>query len=343
MASRRFWRPALAVFVTGLLFTACATEKGIEAPEVLPDETVELPEFIPGPERVTAPLLGKFVDSDSISGPSFAAKIDNHTNARPQFGLQQADIVFEELVEGGITRYVGVWFSDIPNRVGPVRSIRPMDPDIVSPFGGLVTYSGGKARFVRMMQDTPVKNLIHGHGNASTIYRIPNRFAPHNVVADAKELAKQNGDLASPVQQYGYSANFSDATAQVAGKKHDKIRIIFSNARFPLWEYHADEARYYRFQEGRKDYDASENQLTATNVVTAQVKIEYIGNVPRTILTGEGKAWIATGGKHIEGKWIKKSKTDPMRFVDNNGMTVRLAPGNTWIELIPTQGSIKFE
>ena len=71
-------------------------------------------------------------------------KIDNHEDARPQVGLNRTDLVFEELVEGGLTRYVAVWHSDVPDAVGPVRSIRPMDPDIVAPLGGIIAYSGGQ-------------------------------------------------------------------------------------------------------------------------------------------------------------------------------------------------------
>lgn len=75
-------------------------------------------------------------------------------------GLQHTDIVFEELVEGGLTRYVAVWHSNVPAEIGPIRSIRPMDPDIISPLGGIVAYSGGQYRFVQLMRATPVHNAI---------------------------------------------------------------------------------------------------------------------------------------------------------------------------------------
>jgi hypothetical protein len=119
--------------------------------------------------------------------PSLTAKIDNHEAARPQVGLDRTDIVFEELVEGGLTRYAAVWHYDIPNEIGPVRSIRPMDPDIISPFGGLVAYSGGQEVFVNMMMNTPVRNLVFDYDTSGIFYRYDAHEAPHNVILHASD------------------------------------------------------------------------------------------------------------------------------------------------------------
>ena len=132
-----------------------------------------------------APLTGE-VAAAPITTPSLAAKVDNHPGARPQFGLERADIVVEELVEGGLTRYVAIWQSDVPDEIGPVRSIRPMDPDIISPFGGIVAYSGGQYRFVEAMEATGVYNAIHGQSDTEdTFYRTDLRDSPHDVIVRA--------------------------------------------------------------------------------------------------------------------------------------------------------------
>jgi hypothetical protein len=124
------------------------------APSVTPTPTPTPIEY--------APLTGYRVKVGSLEHPVLMAKIDNNPEARPQVGLNQADIVFEELVEGGLSRYVAIWHSTIPAEIGPIRSIRPMDPDIASPFRGLIAYSGGQQRFVQMMIATKVRNVIHG-------------------------------------------------------------------------------------------------------------------------------------------------------------------------------------
>ena len=121
-------------------------------------------------------------------------------------GLDEADIVFEELVEGGLTRYVAVWHSTLPAEIGPVRSVRPMDPEIVSPFGGVFAYSGGQVRFIQMMQEAPVYNAIHGQPDtADTFYRTSAKVAPHNVLVKAPELIDQHLDLPAPERQFSYA------------------------------------------------------------------------------------------------------------------------------------------
>ncbi len=138
-----------ALALTGLL-AACATPtEPMPSPSPGYTSTYETP-----PPIAVAPLTGELVEPGSLTAPSLAAKVDNHPNARPQQGLEHTDLVFEELVEGGLTRYVAVWHSDVPAEIGPIRSIRPMDPDIVSPLGGIIAYSGGQYRFVNLTAGT---------------------------------------------------------------------------------------------------------------------------------------------------------------------------------------------
>ena len=155
--------------------------------------------YVAPPPTELAPLRGTTVPAGSLEHASIAAKIDNHPDARPQVGLERTDLVFEELVEGGLTRYVALWQSDIPDLLGPVRSIRPMDPDILSPFAGIVCYSGGQQRFVDLMRHTPVYNAIHGQPDtAATFYRTKDKRAPHNVIVKAKEVLAQHAIIACP-------------------------------------------------------------------------------------------------------------------------------------------------
>src|SRR5690606_16312609 len=137
---------------------------------------------------------------------SLAAKIDNHWDARPQLGLEYTDIVVEEMVEGGLTRYVAIWHSNVPAEIGPVRSIRPMDPDIISPFGGIVAYSGGQYRFVELMRSTNVYNAIHGQRDTDDIMvRARDRRPPHDVMVRAPQLIAMHADIPAPPQQYAFA------------------------------------------------------------------------------------------------------------------------------------------
>src|SRR5690606_39906080 len=121
------------------------------SPQASPSPDYASDYVAPEPTDV-APLRGTTVPEGSLSHAAVSAKIDNHWDARPQRGLERTDIVFEELVEGGITRYVAVWHSDVPEELGPIRSIRAMDPEIASPIGGIMLYAGGQEKIVSMMR-----------------------------------------------------------------------------------------------------------------------------------------------------------------------------------------------
>jgi hypothetical protein len=337
------WRRARSVVIAALLIplAACA------ANPIAPDPT---PTAAPRPAPASAsmstvafaPLRGTLVDASAMSHPSLAVKIDNHVEARPQIALNRADLVFEELVEGGITRYAAVWHSDIPEELGPVRSIRPMDPDIIVPFGGLVAYSGGQEQFVAMMQDTPVVNLVFDYDDTGLFWRADERPGPHDVILAAAEAVQRHADLAPPAVQFSYGTQ--DPLAAAPGVQPTaRIDAVFSDARYPTWEWEAASSTWLRWQEGTPDYEASGDRTRATNVVTLRVDVDWsLGEVPRTVLVGGGEAWVSVAGRTAHGSWSKGSREAPIVLTADDGTPLRLAPGTTWIELVPPDGSVTF-
>ena len=322
----------------GPSLAACTPEKATPSPTPTPSPS---PTVTPPPASI-APLRGTTVPRGSLDHASIAAKIDNLPSARPQIGLESTDLVYQELVEGGITRYVAVWQSAIPGLLGPVRSIRPMDPDIVSPLGGIICYSGGQQRFVDLMRRTPVYNAIHGQPDtASTFFRTPTRAAPHNVLVKAQDLLAQHADIAAPAQQFEYALDLSSSTA-TAGTRTAAVNYAFSGVTNGSWTWDADRSVFLRSQGNGPDLDGAGAQLSATNVVVIRVTVSDDQNVPKTNLIGSGEAWVSAGGGTVHATWSKASATDPIHLVDAAGAPVRLAPGNTWIELVPSAGSVAF-
>lgn len=299
--------------------------------------------FTPPAATALAPLTGEVVPAGSLDGPSLAAKIDNHAEARPQVGLEHSDLVFEELVEGGLTRYVAVWQSDVPAEIGPIRSIRPMDPDIVSPLGGIIAYSGGQPRFVAAMHATNVVNAVHGQSDtADVMYRTKTKKAPHNVLVRAPQLIAQHADVPAPAQQFAFADSVGSSTAAHEGTATSVLSLRFGAPSTPSWTYDAATGRYLRAQAGGADLDTAGAQLSAANVIVIRVAVGNDGGVPKTQLLGSGEAWISSGGGTVHAAWSKASRTDPIRIVDDTGTVVRLAPGNSWIELVPQSGSVEF-
>ena len=324
-----------------LALVGCTAESLLLTPTPTP---TFVSSYVPPPEYGIAPLTGDQIEVGALTAPSLAAKVDNHPDARPQVGLERTDIVFEELVEGGLTRYVAVWHSEVPAIIGPVRSIRPMDPDIISPLGGIVAYSGGQSRFVEMMRAAPVYNAIHGQADTdATFYRGDNADAPHNVLVKAPEVIAQHLELAAPVQQFAFAESVAAATATKDGSLTNGIDMRFGGASAPSWTWDADGERWLRFQTGgAPDTDFAGAQLSATNVVVLRVPVQVIQSIPTTQLIGSGEAWISTGGATVQATWSKSSMTAPIRLLDLNGVAVRLAPGNTWVELVPLGGSLSY-
>jgi hypothetical protein len=325
------------VVALALVLSGCIGE-----PMPVPTPTYTSTYVAPAPISLS-PLTGQVIAAGTVLGPSLAAKIDNHVNARPQVGLEHTDLVFEELVEGGLTRYVAVWQSDVPAEIGPIRSIRPMDPDIVSPLGGIIAYSGGQGRFVQAMKDTNVYNAIHGQADTEDVmFRTNTNKAPHNVLVRAPELIAKHTDIVAPAQQFSFAPDLAGSTAMREGAPYPVIALRFGAPSTPSWTFDPATGRYLRSQAGTADLDTVGGQLSAANVIVLRVPIRNDGGVPKTELIGWGEAWVSSGGSTVHATWSKGSRTDPIRLVDDTGTVVRLAPGNSWIELVPLSGDVQF-
>ena len=335
--SVRFAMKAAGVFAGLVLLAGCASPPPMPTPTLTVSPT-------PTDPLVAAPLTGLMVRASTLKHSSLAAKVDNHEEARPQWGLNQTDVVYEELVEGGLTRYVAVWHSQVPSVIGPVRSIRPMDPDIITPYLGIVAYSGGQQKFVQMMQYTPVYNAVHGrYDTEAFMYRDDSKDAPHNVAVKAQALIAAHSDLKAPQKMFGYSFDQKGMFSSWTGTPASRIDVTFSDSRYPSWVYDPATKKYLRSQEGEPDFDSAKKQIAATNVIVMMVEIDrQYGYVPKTVLVTSGKGFVATHGVYTPILWSKKSAGDPIVYTTEAGRPVTLSPGNTWIEMPPTYGSVAF-
>ena len=286
------------------------------------------------PEPVAyAPLTGVALAAGTTVGPALSVKICNVFHCEPQDGLNQADVVFEEIVEGGISRYVGIWNSNVPVTVGPVRSLRPMDADIAAPFGGIIAYSGYGAQETRdLAVDTGLVNITE---NDPAMYRNDYNVAPYNLMLHAQEAIAANPGLAAPAQQWAYSSSLATSTAVLDGTPASSVQNIFSNQSDNTWTYDGASGRYLRTQWEGPDLDLAGAQLSAANVVVMRVNVDEFVGVPRTRMVDSGELFVLSGGKVVHGTWSKAGTASPIVFKGDNGVTIRLAPGNTWIEMVP--------
>lgn len=340
--STRATRAAAILIASAAFLTACSGDPEPSSTPSAAETPSPAPSAAPEPEPITAPLTGVELDA-AIALPAIAAKIDDHPEARPQYGLESTDLVYEELVEGGLTRYVAVWHSNVPQQIGPVRSIRPMDPGIVGPFGGMVAYSGGQPHFVAAMQAVAsTANVVHGAGTYDAYFsRGGAHAAPHNVLLQAAQLQQDNASIAPPQPQFAYADDATAASSQSAGGgPASQLAMSFSPTQSRQWACDATTGRWQRSQQGVADVDAAGQRLSAANVVVLRVQIESNGDIPQTMLEGRsGDGFVASGCSWIPVTWSKTDLTSPIQVVDGAGEPVVLSQGNSWVELVPTTGS----
>lgn len=301
----------------------------------------------PPPEPAYWPLTGVaqgegITDDAPIINPVIGVKIENTSEARPWVGLGSADIVFEEMVEGGLTRFAAIFNSQIPGTAGPVRSLRPMDGPILAPWAGTLIASGGAGAFVDSVESV-VPILLHDRGDAG-IYRDNSRRAPHNVFADLATMAPSitTAPAIPPL------AVFSGEPTATGGASATQIFQSFPGAQ-SSWTFDATTGRYLRYDSGTASISDGV-QISTANVIVLNVTTQGTGvndaagnPVPETVLTGSGTGYVFTGGTVSSINWSKGGAAEPFVLTDSAGNPLVLTPGNTWIELMPSQGSMTYQ
>ncbi len=340
-------RALLALVPAGALLLAGCT--GSPGPEVTASATSTVtPSIDPSKDAVPPvptvwPLTGEKVDAVA-ERPAISVKIENTSAARPQTGLEDADIVWEEIVEFDVPRFVATFHSKTPKEVGPIRSTRPMDDDIAAPIGGALAFSGGQGGIVKKMKKAGLVTLSNDAGDGG-FWRSSARRAPHNVYGDVSKFLSQASKAKAPAETFRFAADAATATAAASGKKATGVTTKMSSLARPAWKWSAEKKAYLRSEGSTAAKVASGAQISATNVVLLDVKhkdsgYNAQGGTAVPDMTGKkGKGAVLQGGKFVEVTWTKDGVGAPFVLLDDKGAPVLLAPGNTWVELVPHTGS----
>ena len=320
---------ALALIVgTGLVLTACAGSDGTSSSA----HTRDAPTSTTTRKEVpVAPLTGLPDPKGIATGrPSLGVKIENTPEARPQTGLDQADIVYEEVVEGGITRFWAFFSSSAPEVVGPIRSVRSMDPNIILPFGGVVAFSGGTPDNVALVRATGLATV--DEGNAGPAYfREPTRAAPHNLYGRTELLWGFGGTPVPPPAMFPYARRDRVAGGEPVASFH----VGFQSGYDVSYVWDASRRAWARFSQGTEPFLAAGPppvQVAPTNVI---VQLIPYGHGADGDVMGSGEAWVFTAGRLVRGTWGKAFPPAATQFVDTAGQPIALTPGRTWVELAP--------
>jgi hypothetical protein len=284
-----------------------------------------------------APLTGLPDPGGAVQGrPALSVKVDNANfeRVRPQSGLDRADVVYEEVTEGGITRFLAMFQSQVPDEVGPIRSVRSIDPDLVTPVGGIFAYSGGVQANVEKLQQAPVNPIDEGNAG-DAFFRDPSRSdeSEHTLFGRGQALFDKGGQPTPPPPLFQYLTEGE----VVAGEPIAAFTVGFESGYAPTYTYDAATGTWPRAIGDVPFTMIDGTQVAPTNVIVQFT--EYTGGGEGNVL-GEGDAWIFTGGQLVRGRWTRASVDQPAQYVDGFGQPVKTAPGATWVELLPIGGPV---
>jgi hypothetical protein len=292
------------------------------------------------PARPTCPLTGApRTKHEFVKRVPLAVKIDNVSDALPQSGINHADVVIEELVEGGLTRLMAVFQCDSAKTVGPIRSLRISDADILALLhGSVLGYSGANPADLPPVVARSQAVLISQDANPQYFYRSTAHVAPHNVYSSTKRVLRagiaRKKSLNAPKPLFSYGA------IDPAAKRAHNVSMSWPAASAAWkWSKHG----WLRTQNGSLDKLSDGSTVSSTNVVIMSVDIASTGlhdvlgtPSPQDVTVGNNRVWVLRDGKMIQGTWHRKSVASNLTFTDKKGNAIRLAPGRTWVELLPT-------
>jgi hypothetical protein len=302
------------------------------------------PSSTPSPPPTTCPLTGVDPSGTVPSRPALAIKVENLPVARPQTGLSHADIIYEEPVEGGITRFIVVYQCDDATRVEPVRSGRLTDPGILTQFGHpLFGYSGAVPQVVDAVRKAGIID-VNFNKVPDAYHRDPDKPAPHNLYTSTQTLYRSaKWDPVAPKPLFSYS------TGPSKGKKVAQLHLPFSASSDVYWKWSSTQVAWLRFHGDVPHTYSDGTQVNAKDVVVLVVKVTLtditdVNGVrsPEVISTGTGKVYVFRNGRMIVGTWSRPGARDIAKLVDGKGRQIKLDPGNTWVELYPSTLPVEF-
>lgn len=289
-------------------------------------------------------------DEAAIDRPAIAVKIENNPIAYPLSGLEDAEVVYEELVEGGITRFMAIYHCNDSEQAGPVRSARMVDPAIMKPYTSILAFAGANDIVDAELNENDLVLLTEGEEGFE---RIPREgiTSDHTLYVNTKTVRKQGEKEfdEAPAEPF----RFGDVPE--GAKKTDVVNIEFSGATHVRYEWNGK--KWLRFDGDAELLDDAGDQIAVDNVVVEEHDIELSTEIVDTAgnpsveisdETGSGRAVLFRDGRAIVGTWNRGSIEEPATFETKGGEEMTFKSGTTWIELVPSQtgevkGSFSYE
>jgi hypothetical protein len=271
-----------------------------------------------------------------------AIMIDNNPESYPQSGLNEAKVVYEAQVEGGMTRFMAIFSKNQQvEKVGPVRSARPDYFDWVKEYGmPLYIHCGGSPEALSLLKTERGLINFDEFYHSSYFWRIGSRFAPYNLYTSSSLWQKAWSDFGreTPVwQTFLFGQNMTTTSAL-------KIEVPYTKNFLVSWEYNAEKKVYERFVNGKKYLDDQEEAVITQTLIITKNKIKILDEIGRRAIynIGSGEVYILAEGKMVSGTWKKTKAEFRTRFYDENGAELSVPPGKIWFMSVPQEANLEI-
>ncbi|MFM8922377.1 MAG: DUF3048 domain-containing protein [Candidatus Nanopelagicaceae bacterium] len=285
-------------------------------------------------DKPTSAISGK----EAIDGPLIAVKIDDTDQAHPQEGIDKADLIFIEQVEGGLVRLAALFSTEIPDRIGPIRSARISDLDLLAQFGKVAFfYSGAQSKLLPLIDQANLHNLGAQRESPKLYSRDANRFAPFDMILVGSEVKNRIASLdVARASNIGWS--FGDLS-------NKGIEVSSAQVNWPAANYIANwnGQSWDLLHNGKANLTSSGIQISPSTFIIQKVVItnsEFVDKTdsitPLSITVGEGEGWVLRDGVAIKARWNRPDPLSGTTWSDLEGNEIKFARGQIWIALTDT-------
>ncbi len=285
--------------------------------------------------------------SIDVSSYPVAIVVENLQSVRPQAGLSEADVVYETLAEGGITRFLAVYNTEnnIPE-IGPVRSARKYFVDWSEEYRGLFAHVGGSPESLSVLNSEEYLIDVNQFFNSGYFWRDENIPAPHNLMTSSEKMSFAIRDLVEEGVNADYEAWLTKDSDAADYPEAESIVLDFSSDSYKVeWKYDADENNYLRFNADEEQKDRNnDEQIKADNILVQYTEASLQDNEGRLDIEtlGSGDMILFQDGNVVTGTWKKTAREDRTKFYDQNDEEVELNEGITWVEVIPEDREVTY-
>lgn len=327
-----------------LIFTvSCSEDENNNDPEDTNNQSEEKNEI----DKVTSPLSGQYTTEDKIDKRPVAIMFDNHRSARWQAGLSEAEIVYEVLVEGRITRYMGIFLINDPEVIGPVRSARPYYLSALLEYDPIYVHCGGSPDAIDQIDKLGIDNISCMSAAGYVFYRNNEvgKEAPHDLYTSMESIRKFQKEKQYSLESDYEPFSFNKESEDIDGEIAEEVMIDYGLNNITEYKYDEELNLYLRYKDGEAHLDENDNtNITATNIIIQEANTKVIDDSKRLQIdtVGKGEGYYITKGKHINITWEKDSRESKTKYYDESGEEIVLNPGVTWIQITPINPEIKI-